>query len=69
MDRVDIKTTENQLKQEFIQGYGYPPRIADALVSTVIEHIQSNYPDEQRDGQVIYRAVAKEELPIRNIPP
>lgn len=61
MDRVDIKTTENQLKQEFIQGYGYPPRIAEALVGTVIEHIQANYPDEQRDGQVIYRAVAKEE--------
>lgn len=61
MDRVDIKTTENQLRQEFIQGYGYPPRIAEALVTTVIEYLQSNYPDEQRDGQVIYRAVAKEE--------
>jgi len=61
MDRIDIKTTENQLKQEFIQGFGYPPRIAEALVNTVIEHIRSNYPGEQRDGQVIYRAVAKEE--------
>jgi len=33
MDRIDIKTTENQLKQEFIQGYGYPPRVAEALVN------------------------------------
>jgi biotin operon repressor len=61
MDRVEIKTTENQLRQEFIQGYGYPPRIAEALVDTVIDHLRSNYPDEQRDGQIIYRAVSKEE--------
>ncbi len=38
MDRVDIKTTENQLKHEFMQGYGCPPRMAEALVTTVIEH-------------------------------
>jgi hypothetical protein len=31
MGRIDVKTTENQLKQEFIQGYGYPPKIAEAL--------------------------------------
>ncbi|MGD2248634.1 MAG: hypothetical protein PVF58_09525 [Candidatus Methanofastidiosia archaeon] len=62
MDRIDIKATENQLKQEFIRGFGYPLWIAEALMNTVIEHIRSNYPGEQRDGQVIYRAVAKEEL-------
>jgi len=54
MDRIDVKTTENQLMQEFIQGYGYPPKIAEALVNTVIEHIRSNYPEKQRDGQIIY---------------
>ena len=61
MDRIDVKTTENQLMQEFIQGCGYPPKIAEALVNTVVEHIRSNYPEKQRDGQIIYRAVAKEE--------
>ena len=38
MDRIEVKTAENQLRQEFIQGYGYPPRIAEALVNTVTEH-------------------------------
>jgi len=61
MDRIDIKTTENQLRQEFIQGYGYPPKIADALVRTVTDHIRANYGDLQHSGQVIYLAVAKEE--------
>jgi len=61
MDRIEIKTTENQLRQEFIQGYGYPPRIADALVRTVTDHIRANYGDLQQGGQVIYLAVAKEE--------
>ena len=46
MDRIDVKTTENQLRQEFIQGYGYPPKIAEALVNTVYEHIRSNYPEK-----------------------
>jgi hypothetical protein len=32
---VDIKTSEDQLKQEFIQGYGYPSQIAEALVLPV----------------------------------
>ena len=58
MDRIDIKTTENQLRQEFIQGYGYPPKIADALVRTVTDHIRANYGDLQQGGQVIYLAVA-----------
>ena len=61
MDRIEVKTAENQLKQEFIQGYGYPPRIAEALVNTVTEHNRSIYSGERQDGQVIYRAVAKEE--------
>jgi biotin operon repressor len=61
MDRIEVKTAENQLRQEFIQEYGYPPRIAEALVNTVTEHIRSLYPGERQDGQVIYRAVAKEE--------
>lgn len=30
MKRIEIKTPENQLRQEFISGYGYPPKIADA---------------------------------------
>jgi biotin operon repressor len=61
MDRIDIKTTENQLLQEFIQGYGYPPKIAEALVGTVTEHIRANYGDLQHGGQVIYLAVDKNE--------
>ena len=61
MDRIVVKTTENQLRQEFIQGYGYPPKIADALVRTVTDHIQSNYGDLQHGGQITYMAVAKEE--------
>ena len=61
MDRIDVKTTENQLRQEFIQGYGYPPRIADALVGTVTDHIRSNYGDLQHGGQVLYIAVDKDE--------
>ncbi|MBU7030439.1 MAG: hypothetical protein HXS48_26135 [Theionarchaea archaeon] len=61
MERIEVKIAENQLRQEFIQGYGYPPRIAEALVNTVTEHIRSIYPGERQDGQVIYRAVAKEE--------
>ena len=61
MDRIEVKTAENQLRQEFIQGYGYPPRIAEALVNTVTEHIRSVYPGERQEGQIIYRAVAKEE--------
>jgi len=47
VDRIDIKTTETQLRQEFIQEYGYPQRIAEALVN--------NHPKELRDGQVICR--------------
>jgi biotin operon repressor len=61
MDRIEVKTAENQLRQEFIQGYGYPPRIAEALVNTVTEHNRSVYSGERQDGQIIYRAVAKEE--------
>ncbi|MBU7026019.1 MAG: hypothetical protein HXS48_03680, partial [Theionarchaea archaeon] len=60
MDRIEVKTAENQLRQEFIQGYGYPPRIAEALVNTVTEYNRSIYSGERQDGQVIYRAVAKE---------
>ncbi len=63
MDRIEIKTSENQLRQEFIQGYGYPPKIADALVKTVTNHLKSNFGDRQRDGQIIYRSVAKHEPP------
>jgi len=61
MDRIEVKTAENQLRQEFIQGYGYPPRIADALVDTVAKYNRSIYSGERQDGQIIYRAVAKEE--------
>ena len=61
MDRIETKTIENQLKQEFIQGYGYPPKIADAMVKTVTNYIQSNYGDLYRTGQIPYKAVAKEE--------
>ncbi|MBU7025367.1 MAG: hypothetical protein HXS48_00380 [Theionarchaea archaeon] len=43
MDRIEVKTAENQLRQEFIQGYGYPPRIAEALVNTVTDHDRSIY--------------------------
>ena len=60
-DRIDIKTSENQLRQEFIHGFGYPPKIADELVKTVIQHLESNYGDLRREGQIIYEAVAQEE--------
>jgi hypothetical protein len=33
---------EKQLRQELIQGNGYLPKIADALVRTVTGHIRSN---------------------------
>jgi len=29
MKRIEIKTPENQLRQEFIRGYWCPPKIAD----------------------------------------
>ena len=61
MERIEIKTPENQLRQEFIRGYGYPPKIADALVLTVQEFVKTNYHDRQQTGQIIYQAVAKEE--------
>lgn len=61
MDRVEVKTPENQLKQEFIKGYGFPPKIADSLVGTVNEHIRTNYGDLDNNGQTRYTAVAKDE--------
>jgi len=61
MKRIEVKSPENQLRQEFVQGYGYPPKIADALVVTVLDFIDSNYHDKQQNGQIIYQAVAKEE--------
>ncbi|KYK34726.1 MAG: hypothetical protein AYK19_02315 [Theionarchaea archaeon DG-70-1] len=60
-DRIDIKTSENQLRQEFIHGFGYPPKIADELVKTVIQHLESNCGNLRKEGQIIYEAVAKEE--------
>ncbi|KYK37916.1 MAG: hypothetical protein AYK18_18080 [Theionarchaea archaeon DG-70] len=60
MDRIEIKTTENQIGQ-IIQRYEYLPKVAGALVRTVTDHLRSNYGNLQHDGQIGYMVVIREE--------
>jgi len=63
MDRLEVKTADQRLRREFINGYGYPPKIASALLETVKEHIETNYRGRIKEGQLVYQAIAKDEPP------
>ena len=59
-DKIGTKSEKNKLQQEFIDGFGIPPRIADELVKTAHEYIEA-IKDGPPEGKIFFTAVAKEE--------
>jgi hypothetical protein len=41
MDRIDVKTTKNQLRQKFVQGMDTLKKIPDALMKAVTDYLKS----------------------------